>query len=1132
MIPFAHLHLHSGYSLLDGAVNLKDLFAALPAMGMKSVALTDHGVMYGIIPFYQQAMRAGIHPVIGCEVYMARNSHKDKRPRLDENPYHLVLLAEDTQGYQNLMELVSIAHLEGFYYKPRIDKDLLYKYRKGIIGLSACLAGEIPTLLLNGDEAGARQALKEYKDIFGPDNFFLELQDHGLEEQKKVNKSLIGFGKEYGLGLVATNDVHYLKQEDADAHDALLCIQTGKTMSDQNRMRFANDNFYLRSAEEMQQLFKTTPEAISNTSAIAARCKVELSFDKFFLPDFSLPAGKTPEEELETLCWEGLNKISEVNPTIEERLAYELKIIQDMGFASYFLIVRDFIKFARQNNIAVGPGRGSAAGSLVAYVLGITAINPLDYGLIFERFLNPERVTMPDIDIDFCFERRDEVINYVAEKYGHDRVAQVITFGTMAARAAIRDVGRVLGMPYGDVDKVAKDIPAVLGISLQEALEQSPSLQEKYQNDPQVKRLIDLARKLEGAPRHASTHAAGILITPDRLTKYTPLQKTKEDITTQYDMDCLEDIGLLKFDFLGLRTLTVIDQACQLIADKTGQKFNINEIRLDDKETYKTLQSGKNHGIFQMESELYKRLTTEYKPETFEDIIAIIALGRPGPMGSDRLGDFIECRHGKKEVEYIHPLLEPILKETYGVILYQEQVMEIASVLGGFSMGEADILRRGMGKKIGDLILQYKEKFIQEAQNRGVGLQQAAAIYNLMEFFGGYGFNKSHSAAYALICYQTGYLKTHYPMEFMAATLNSVKGNVEKVAQYIDECQEMGINVLPPCVNESGLNFTLAGNSIRFGLAAIKNVGIGAIDSVIEARQEQGPFISLLDFCQRVNLRKLNIRTLESLIKAGAFDSLGLNRAQLMNMVEYTYAQAQSSQKAKVQGQMSFLDLLDDSEKYRQDIKIPQVEEFSQRELLKMENEVLGFYISGHPLDQYKEYLRSKTTGDTSLFDDIADKKNVCLGGLISKVTLHQTRNGQLMAFLTLDDWYGSVELIVFPTTYEKYREAIVEGQAVIVKGKADRQDEEQKSKLIVSEFSPLQEPVLIRLPLGKIDGDFLQTLKVELKRWPQEVPTLLTFYEEENKITLSLGKSFWGPQRSEDRLQLQKIVEDKLKIH
>lgn len=1129
MSSFVHLHTHSQYSLLDGALSLPDLFRGLQEKGMDSVALTDHGNMYGAIPFYTQAKKAGIHPILGCEVYMARESHKDKGPQ-ENSPYHLVLLAEDQEGYENLMKLVTLASTEGFYYKPRIDKDLLYQHRRGLITLTACLQGEIPRLLLEGQEDRARKSLKEYKQIMGQDHLFVELQNHGLEEEEQVNPRLIELAREEGLQLVATNDVHYLQEEDHEFHDVLLCIQTKQALADEDRMRFPNSSFHLRSPEEMAIAFEGLPQALTSTVEIARRCAVNLSFDHFRLPDFPLPKGEDAHSTLERLAREGLKQLPQVTSTIEERLSYELKVIKEMGFSSYFLIVHDFIVFAQEQNITVGPGRGSVAGSLIAYLLGITGINPLEYGLIFERFLNPERVTMPDIDIDFCFERRDEVIQYVAEKYGQDRVAHIVTFGTMAARGALRDVGRVLGMPYGDVDAIAKEVPETLGITLEEALERSPALARRYEEEPQSRRLLDLARAVEGAPRHASTHAAGVVITPDALTCYTPLQKTKGEITTQYEMKSLEKIGLLKVDFLALRTLTVIDYALGYVEAKTGKRLNMKEIPLDDGKTYALLQTGKTSGVFQMESPLYQRLNKEYQPETFEDIIAIIALGRPGPMGSDRLGDFIHCRHGRKEVCYPHSILEPILKETYGVILYQEQVMEIACTLGGLSMGEADILRRAMGKKEGDLFEKYRQQFLDHAHTQGVSREKGQEIFNLMEYFGGYGFNKSHSAAYALIAYFTAYLKAHYPLEFMAALLNSVMGDTDKVAKYSEECRQMDIEVLAPDVNQSGLDFTLSQGSIRFGLVAIKNVGRGAIESILTAREEK-PFNSLLDFCQRVDGKKLHLRALESLIKAGALDSLGLRRSQLLAIMETTYHRGQSHQKARAHGQMSLLDLMEGGEEYTRDVDVPDLQELPQKERLQMEREMLGFYISGHPLDPFGDLLRVRGTLELSSLPEQEDGQEVTLGGVIAQCTIHRTRQGQEMAFVTLEDWYDLVDVIVFPDLFGEHSGILLQGEPVLIRGRVDQQ-EENTTKVVAQEMESLQPPFVLEVPLMALQDGALQTIKEILESVQGNSPILLRIFEGEESVWVALGKKFLGPGDREGQKECKEKVQKILKCH
>jgi len=1123
MANFVHLHLHSHYSLLDGAVSFKNLFPALQEMGMPAVALTDHGTLSGAIPFYQQARASGIHPIIGCELYLTPGSYQDKKAGRENNLFHLVLLAENLDGYRNLMELVSLANTEGFYYRPRIDKDLLYRYRKGLIGLSACLSGELPTLIIQGQEEQAQGALEEYLHIFGRDNFFLEIQNQGLTEQQQVNQFLRQQASRRELGLVATNDVHYLLKEDAAAHDVLLCIQTGKTLEEEDRMRFPNSNFYLRSPEEMAEAFPDDHQALDNTRVIAERCQLELSFDKFFLPDYPTSSGNSPEEELKEKCQEGLNRLQVDDSQLRKRMEYELKVINEMGFASYFLIVNDFIQFARNNKIAVGPGRGSVAGSLVAYLMGITGINPLQYGLIFERFLNPERVTMPDIDIDFCFERREEVLHYVTEKYGQDRVAQIITFGTMAARGVIRDVARVLGIPYGEGDRVAKEIPLVQGITLRAALDNSPELQKRYQEEPTIRRLLDLALKIEGTPRHASTHAAGVVIAPERITRFTPLQKSKEDIVTQYDMGSIEDIGLLKVDFLGLRTLTVIDRALKMIKEEMGREIKLEELGLDDNQAYELLQSGRTLGIFQMESALYQRLSRDYQPDSFEDIIAIIALGRPGPMGSDRFQDFIQCRHGKKEIDYPHPLLQEILQETYGVILYQEQVMQIASYLGDLTMGEADNLRRGMGKKKEDLIQQYREKFINNAVKKGLSEVQAGEVFELMEYFGGYGFNKSHSAAYALLAYQTAYLKANYPLQFMVALLNSVKDKTERVALYLQDCRDLGLEVLPPDINESDYDFTPGQGSLRFGLGAIKNVGQSAIESIVEARQE-GQFTSLYDFCHRIDLGRVNQRVLESLIKAGALASLGLKRSQLLAILEPTYQRCLSQKKARAQGQKSLFGGMEE-QIFSGDIETPDIEEYPVSELLRMERETLGFYISGHPLDPYQNLLEKEGVTPLEEVKQWEDKARVRVGGLISRITPHQTKKGQAMAFILLEDRVGQVELIVFPDTYNSKREILEIGQPIVVEGKTDQQ-EENGVKVLAEDIKKMELPFWLTIPLEKIGDNFWKSLREIFLSYSGPSPVYLELKRGSEKINLALGNTFRAPADGEQRKKLQGEIE------
>ncbi|MFS8640288.1 MAG: DNA polymerase III subunit alpha, partial [Symbiobacteriaceae bacterium] len=957
MQPFVHLHVHSEYSLLDGAARVGELAARAAELGMPALALTDHGVMYGAIDFYKACKQHGIKPIIGCEIYMARRTRHDREPKVDDQSYHLLVLAQNERGYRNLIKIVSRAFSEGFYYKPRADRELLAEHSEGLIVTSGCIGSEIPRLLLEGNEEAALEAVRWYLDVFG-DRFYFEIQDHGLPEERKAYRKIVELAKRFDVPLVATNDVHYLRREDAAAHEVLLCIQTGKTLDDPNRMRFENDEFYLKSPQEMAEVFRELPEALTNTVRLAERCNIEFEFGRFLLPHYEVPEGHDAASYLRYLCETKLpERYPNADSQVRDRLNHELEIITRMGYPAYFLIVWDFVDFARRNGIAVGPGRGSAAGSLVAYVLGITDIDPLRYNLLFERFLNPERVTMPDIDIDFDDHRRDEVIDYVVRKYGRDRVAQIITFGRMLARAVIRDVGRVMGLPYGEVDKIAKMVPAQLGITLDQALESSPELKQAYEQQPVVRQLVDMARKLEGMPRHASVHAAGVVIGRDPLMEHVPLQRMQDGSTvTQFPMTTLEELGLLKMDFLGLRTLHVIQETEEIInttgvrdvlaeeaaghgaaegggdavptprdgaaagaasgGARSSRRFSVRDIPLDDQATFEAISRGETAAMFQVESSGFTQMLRSLRPTSIEDLIAAVALFRPGPLGSGMVDDFIKRKHGEVPVEYLHPWLEPILKETYGTIVYQEQVMQIASVMAGFTLGQADLLRRAMGKKKPEEMQKQREKFVAGAREKGIDPELATRIFDLMEYFAGYGFNKSHSAAYGYLAYVTAYLKTHYPAPYMAATLSSVMSNSDRVAEYINECRRLGIPVLPPDINQSDERFTIVpdpgargGYAIRFGLAAIKNVGHAAIESILEARRSHGPFRSLSDFCQRVDLRHVNRRALESLIKAGAFDCLGVPRARLLAGLEEVMARAQRVQKQRESGQVSLLDL-------------------------------------------------------------------------------------------------------------------------------------------------------------------------------------------------------------------------------
>ncbi len=1108
---FVHLHLHTEYSLLDGAARINKVVETAAKMGMSSLAITDHGVMYGVVDFYKTCKKNNIKPVLGCEVYVAPRTRHDRTPKVDDNLYHLVLLAENETGYRNLLKVVSLGFTEGFYYKPRVDKELLAAHSEGLIALSGCLAGEVATHILNGNPKQAAKSAGEYNDIFGASNFFLELQDHGLEDQKTANRGLIELHKKTGIPVVATNDVHYVLPEHAEMQDVLLCIQTGKTMDDPGRMRFDSADFYLKDGREMALLFGEYKEALENTLLIAERCNVQLEFGKLHLPEYRVPEGHTPDTYLRELCLEGIRRRygEKINDIVRQRLEFELKVIKQMGYSTYFLIVWDFIHFARKNGIPVGPGRGSAAGSLVAYALGITNIDPLRYGLLFERFLNPERVSMPDIDIDFCFEKRGRVIEYVTGKYGADRVAQIATFGTMAARAAIRDVGRAMGIPYGDVDRIAKLVPAELNITIEKALNDSPELKQLYDSDEQVRKLMDTAALLEGMPRHASTHAAGVVITRQPLTHYLPLYKAADGpLTTQFAKDQVEELGLLKMDLLGLRTLTVIADAVQMIRQNRGVSINIDDIPLDDPNTFELLCRGEGVGVFQLESSGMRALLRELRPEVFEDIVALVALYRPGPLGSGMVEDFIKSKHGEKKVEYLHPKLEPILKDTYGVILYQEQVMRIASDLSGFTLGEADMLRRAMGKKKPEIIAGLRAQFIEGAEKNGVDPAVAGQIFDLMEYFAGYGFNKSHSAAYAMVSYQTAYLKANYPVEYMAALLTSVKDNTDKVAYYIEECRRMNIDVLPPDVNASGIDFTVDGDRIRFGLAAIKNVGLGAVQHIIENKEQNGPYLSFADLCQRLDTRVINRRVLENLIKSGALDSLGHYRSQMMAALEAGLGLAQASQKDRQSGQLSLLDFWGEEVKNTVNIEMPRIREYPKAEMLALEKEALGLYVSGHPLSEYREAIRRHATHQVAALGDVEDRSEVVVGGILSAVKKIITKRGENMAFASLEDLTGVVELVFFPRTYRECARLLQNESAVIVSGITGHGSDD--IKIIVNTMKPLvkQQTGEIFLKLDNVSMELVARIQQILCSYPGECPVYLYF--PGRKKLARTGESFW----------------------
>jgi len=1059
---YVPLHLHTYYSLLDGAIRIEELIAKALDYKLPALTITDHGNLFGTIEFYKKVSMAGLKPIIGCEVYVAPKSRFEKKnsENISEASFHLILLCKDIYGYKNLTTLVSKAYLEGFYYRPRIDKDLLSQYSGELIGLSSCLKGEVSYYLSAGKIDEARDAALSYKRILGAENFFLEIQANGLPEQEEINKQLIELSHDLHIGLVATNDCHYLKREDAIAHDVLLCIQTGKTLKDTDRMRFSSDEFYFKSPEEMKFAFKSVPEAIENTKKIAERCNLDFRFDTFYLPKYSPPEGYDANAYLRKQAEEGLEKKLKGNipQHYVERLQNELGIIEKTGFSSYFLIVWDFIRYAKNKGIPVGPGRGSAASSLVAYCLDITEIDPLKYNLLFERFLNPERISMPDIDVDFCMDRRSEVIEYVGELYGKDHVAQIITFGSLQARAATRDVGRVMNIPYAEVDRVAKLIPNIPNVTIKEALEIEPKLKELYNTNPSIKELIDIARKIEGLPRHASTHAAGVVISPEPLTEFLPFYKAPNevDILTQFDMSAIETTGLLKFDFLGLKTLTVIAKTEKSInkrlqtPDVGPQTFSVRDIPLDDKKTFELLDSAKTAGIFQLESPGMRDLLIRLKPETFEDLVVVVALYRPGPIGSGMIDDFIKRKRGEIAIKYEIPQLEETLKGTYGVILYQEQVMSIANKLANFSMAQADILRMAMGKKKIAEMEKLRDAFIRGAKTNNISEKKAIKLFNDMAHFAEYGFNKSHSTAYALIAYRTAYLKTHYPAIFMSALLSSDMDNTAKVVSYINECKEMGIEVLPPDINESEREFKVIGNLIRFGLEAVKGVGSSAIETIIEARNNK-KFSSFIDFCSRVDQKRVNKKVIESLIKAGAMDSMG-KRAQMMLALNEVLDMVIRFQRKHGSQQRSMFELHQTPM-----LSLPDIEEWKESDLLTMEKEALGFYITGHPLQRYRERFEKFSVTPIHKLQGLQDKEDVTVGGILRNIKRIQTKKrGDLMAYLTIEDLYGSVELLVFPDLYRKSIDIMSQDIPIIIQGQIDKTD--KGLKVIARGIVPIED--------------------------------------------------------------------------
>jgi len=1124
---FVHLHVHTQYSLLDGTIRLDDLFQKAKEYQMPAVAMTDHGNLYGAIDFYKHAYQYGIKPIIGCELYVAPKSRFDKTGYgIGETAHHLIVLVRNMQGYRNLMKLSTAGFLDGFYYRPRVDKEILKQYHEGLIGLSACLHGEIAAHLLRGNSAEADRTAEQYRTVFGEGNYFIEIMENGLPEQKKANQGLIELSRRIGLPLVATNDCHYLKQEDAEAHEVLLCIQTGKTIEDSDRMRFGTDQFYFRSPDEMKRLFSYCPEAIENTVQIAEKCNLTLEFGKFFLPNFEINPDETLDQRLKKAAREGLAMIlpnilqgenGKLREVYEKRLQQELEMIRSMGFAGYFLIVADFIDYARKKNIPVGPGRGSAAGSLVAYAIGITSIDPIRYNLFFERFLNPDRISMPDIDTDFCPEGRDEIIRYVTQKYGSDKVSQIITFGKMQARAVIRDVGRAMNIPYGEVDRIAKLIPNVLNIKLEEAIKREPRFQEEQKGNPRIKKLLDLSLALEGLNRHSSTHAAGVVISDLPLVDRIPLCKSpKEDVVTQFAMNDISEVGLTKFDFLGLKTLTVIKDALRFIREGRGGLLDIDNLPLDDRQTYELLMRGDTDGIFQLESSGMKDVLVRMKPDCIGDVIALIALYRPGPM--DNIPEFIARKQGKTKIVYEVPELEAILKETYGVIVYQEQVMQIAVAIGGYALSEADTLRKVMSKKkTEEMEGKEKPKFLEGARKKKIAESKASRIWEQMETFGKYGFNKSHSTAYAIISYQTAYLKAHYPAEFMAALLTSEKDNRDKIISHIGSCREMGINVLPPDINESMSDFSVVGERIRFGLAAVKNVGVGAIESIIVVREVGGPFRSIVDFCDRVDPRKANKRMVESLIKCGAFDSTGHKRRQLMTCCEEIMDKAQKRQRERASGQANLLEQFEQTDRVARngggsDDSLPDMPEWDHKELLANEKETIGFYITGHPLSRYADRLGMIVTADSSNLGARTDREALILAGIVSSIREVQTRRKETMAYITLEDLKGSSTVIFFPEIYKSNYDLLHGEEPLLVKGTVDIGEDSVKviaaeATLLATASEKTYHSAYFTMVASRSTAEDIETLCRCLRQHSGKQEGYIKLVEERSETLIYLGE-------------------------
>lgn len=1107
MKPFVHLHSHTEFSLLDGISRLPDIVRRAKELEQPALAITDHGNMYAAIYFYKECMSQGVKPIIGCEVYVTEGSRFDTpEGRSRERLKHLILLAETMEGYRNLVKIVSKASTEGMYFRPRADHDLLREYSSGIIALSACIQGEVPQLILQDNMDGARRAVEWYIETYGKENFFLEIQNHGLPEELRAQQVLCQLADEYGLGIVASNDFHYVMQEDADAQDIRVCIQTGRRRAEVDRLKFPNDQFYMKSGDEMAELFSHIPGALENTLAIANRCNVVFNFDEHHLPHFDVPEGETSKSYLRKVCENEIPRLyGESSETLLKRLDYELDVIGTMGFEDYFLIVWDYVRYAREHNILVGPGRGSAAGSVVAYLLGITGLDPLKYDLLFERFLNPERVSMPDIDIDFCYERRGETIEYVTRKYGQARVSQIITFGTEAARAVIRDVGRVLDLPLAEVNRIAKMIPNELGITLEKALK-GKELKELYESDPNVRELFDFGKKLEGIARNSSTHAAGVVISADSLDDHVPVQNSNEEgFVTQYDKDNIEELGLLKMDFLGLRTLTVMGDALKLIKANRGIDLDLDAIPLDDKDACDILTKGDTSGVFQLESDGITKLVMDLKPEHFEDLIPLVALYRPGPLGSGMVEDFIARRHGKKEVTYLHPILEPILKDTFGVILYQEQVMQIASAMGGFSLGQADLMRRAMGKKKESVLKAQRESFVAGAIGNGISENIANEVFDLLVYFAGYGFNKSHSAAYAYIAYQTAYLKAHYFPEFMAATMTSFMQNMDKLTYYINSCKKHNVKVLGPDVNYSEHSFAVQGDAIRFGLGGIKHVGDNAIYKLIQERERNGLYTSITDFCRRVDSKVVNKRLLESLIRCGAMDGFKENRNQLLHMYEAAQNVGAKQQKDDALGTVS---LFGDVEESIDMIPVPNLSDLSEEDKLKDEKDYTGFYITGHPLQGYvKEMEGLFELGQLMEEPERYDGDTITLGGLIAEKSDRMTRRNEVMSILRIEDFSGSAQVVAFPKVYGQSQQFLAVDMAVKVRGRVDA--DEKGVQIIADRIVPLkvnyanarQIEIHIRMQFDTPENS--AALKQILSAVEGETPTTLLLHKSKKRINL-----------------------------